>query len=785
NGEVSANGMAAGVAPGEDINMPSENEVQPDGEKAPENTEPDEPEAPDENDTPDGTEAGNTSEVSENAYNEGETDGADHSENEYLESNLGRMLRSVAIDDVDVTNDGKIKLLDDQEYDVAFAFKEGDADHQFTANMYYELPDGLVPPLDDDGKPLDDVRTFGTILSGMYNGEDLNGKTVHDNTWHIEERDGKYYIIVNLNTDDENYQYMKNMPDVEMTLWLHITKKETTKKWEFLDSDYYSGTVEFEEIKSSLTANKSCSYDEETKTLRFTVTVESTGKNSKVKLYDHIYPKTDYGTKLIYKPESLQVTSNKKGAIVTDGAADESYVENYENPAPFATTEELFTMRFKEGADLVNGEVITLTYDVEAALPDKRDFTYDVSNRFVVLDKNNKRVEAKTSRRIEANYKPGLSKKANISKNRETIDYTVTLEGYGKYDISGEKVTDELYGEIADYANYYGEGLTVKLQNGTTKKVPWDKVLRSSGKGWEYILPDDVGSQKVTITYSVKIDTTGSLPAGSLWNKVKFANLERTAETKFSYSLAKYANINNKNKNAGIWFHIEYNGDKVINSKGVVVRDRLSGELMPYAYYNTDEPITIGYNYGADNEKTEEAVVGWDKVVWDEDHKGWSLTLDDYGNDRVYISYYVKISDLSGFVSDKAKGRIANTVYVMDKHYTSGYDHNIPEDNRIGFEKTHSEPVRNDGIVSNEWTVSIKVPAGGLNSCVVTDQLPAKWVDNVYEVDELLEGSLSVSSNDGEVYYDEELGYSDGNNSRVYKDLLTLTFYKDAAKTEE
>ena len=112
-----------------------------------------------------------------------------------------------------------------------------------------------------------------------------------------------------------------------------------------------------------------------------------------------------------------------------------------------------------------------------------------------------------------------------------------------------------------------------------------------------------------------------------------------------------------------------------------------------------------------------------------------------------------------------------------------GYKYDIPEENRIKLEKTHSDPVKANGAVTNEWTVNIKVPKTGVSSCEVMDNLPANWLNNVYEVDELVEGSLNVTCSEGDVYYTYELGKSSDNSDGKYNNQLRLVFYKDAAHT--
>ncbi len=271
--------------------------------------------------------------------------------------NLGRMLKSVKINNQDITNGGTVTLLDDQEYDVDFAFKAGGEDLQFSPQMYYKLPDGLIPPLNDDGTVSEEVREFNINLAGDYGGVNLDDQAVKGNTWHVKQsEDGSYYIIVNLNTEDEYYRYFENLPNAELSIYLHITKKANSKKWEFVDSAYYSGTVEFEEIPSSIKAEKSNTYNADNKTLTFTVRVESTGKNNNVRLYDHIYPVADYGKILKYQKSTLNVTSSKKGAIVTNGEAVTD-LRYFENPADFSKTQEMFSFV----TDLENGEVLTLS----------------------------------------------------------------------------------------------------------------------------------------------------------------------------------------------------------------------------------------------------------------------------------------------------------------------------------------------------------------------------------------------------------------------------------------
>ena len=109
--------------------------------------------------------------------------------------------------------------------------------------------------------------------------------------------------------------------------------------------------VEFEEIPSSIKAEKSNTYNADNKTLTFTVRVESTGKNNNVRLYDHIYRVEDYGKILKYQKSTLNVTSSK--------------------------TQEMFSFV----TDLENGEVLTFTYDVKVDLA-AGSSTYKGNNRF-------------------------------------------------------------------------------------------------------------------------------------------------------------------------------------------------------------------------------------------------------------------------------------------------------------------------------------------------------------------------------------------------------------------
>ena len=468
-----------------------------------------------------------------------------------------------------------------------------------------------------------------------------------------------------------------------------------------------------------------------------------------------------------YLPDTLKVTGSSLGTIIEGGETKVDYITGFSNPS--SENEVLFKMYFDENQDLTNGEVLTIEYDCSVNIPDKTGEDVVVKNKFTAapkIDGKREEVSARSERVFTKSYAPSLSKDGGRSSDRTKVDYKIVLNEGGKYDISGETITDTLGGDLMGVASYAGSGITLNGQ-----LIPWSRILSSGGNSWSYKLPSDFGSKEVVITYTVNTDMSNASGGGSLTNKAEFAGKTVwCTKTYEGYTVDKEVT----KKDGAYSYYIYFQGNGVVDSAGQTVRDRLSGPMAQYASYNTSIPIEVESKNG------QKGQISWNDVTMDADGKGWSLVIPSgYGSSKVTLKYWVTVDDNAQLLSQNTAEALNNTVTIGDKTTGKGVDIDVPEENRITIEKSHDEVA--DGRNVN-WHVSFNVPASGFDSAVLTENLPTIWGSNGILSDALI-GDISVSSSDGSpVYYTIE--GSKATSALENDNVYVLTFYQDAGHTK-
>ncbi|MCR5106911.1 MAG: hypothetical protein K6B28_02000, partial [Lachnospiraceae bacterium] len=439
---------------------------------------------------------------------------------------LTPMVSKVTINGEDIRKEG-YTLPETDVYKLAVTFKEN-GDSQFGPIMYYKLPTGMQP----DNTEVD----YGEItLSGSYgeNGAITLSGTI-DFAYHVEtDSSGNCYLIVEMDTTSDNYQYIDVVGNATFQVSISATLEESATEIKFAGSDYLEGEVtitkkeEVDDDSTSFKEEKTATLSEDGKKIHYVSVTTASGNTQNVRIVDT----NDNPSYLSLDTSSIKVTSSTGRSdlvVVTDGS-DEKEMWHIGD----AITQNS-DGTYSGGISMSKGETITVEYDCDVTgISDELLKNISVTNTVMVWRKYNWMTSDSETVALHE-YDIDIQKSGVYDKTSSTVTYTLTVNSDKSANVKGLRVKDHLSGTIKPWAEYTGEGIYVSIDDSAPTLISWNYVKASKGNGLDAINANQVfyytpirpdsneydGYNKIVLTYKVKVSEDEIITYGNLRNKV-------------------------------------------------------------------------------------------------------------------------------------------------------------------------------------------------------------------------------------------------------------------------
>ena len=410
------------------------------------------------------------------------------------------------VDDVTIegakTKDGALVLYPGEKYTFQLTFSESlerqmepDGDGKLT----YKFPSQVLPTEMADGTFTIDVREGGKSYSVEGNTFTVKGDT----------------LTVTINKASPNYDRLCSAGDVSFKLEMQgkIAENSTGKEIDFGNGQKLPVTYP---DKATVSTTKTGSYDKATGEVTYTVTVSSEGTAKNVQVTDTIT-----GTALTYVPGSLSISPAETGGTL-NSANDKGFV--YTIPK------------------VSNGQTVTLTYRAKVdynALGDSKTFTVDQTSNTVTAKPDNGVETPPASTDLKDQQISTVAEKTGsadgtITNNKQTTNWTLTINKEAHQTVGGKLITDTLVGGGQAKTRYSGDGVTIQRCDGNGDPVgdpftmTWaDLGVTDDSTEFNFNLPgDDNQPYCYKITYTTESDVSNVWDnAENLTNK---ANVDGT-----------------------------------------------------------------------------------------------------------------------------------------------------------------------------------------------------------------------------------------------------------------
>ena len=416
-------------------------------------------------------------------------------------SNLQDFVKDVKIEGAKTTEDGRQVLYPGEKYMFQLTFSESQARQMITdGELTYQFPSQVLPTEKADG-------TFTIEVQEGGNSYDVEGNTftVRGNT-----------LTVTINTTSPHYDKLRSAADVSFTLKMEgkIAEEPTGNEIDFGNGQKLPVTYR---DKATVSTTKTGSYNKATGEVTYTVTVSSEGTARNVKVTDTIT-----GTALTYVSGSLSISPAEAGGTLVS-ANDKEFV--YTIP------------------QVSNGQTVTLTYRAKVdynALGDSKTFTYAQTGNTVKAEPDNgdETPSASTDlkdQQISTVAEKTGSAKGTITNNKQTTNWTLTVNKEAHQTVGGKQISDTLVGGGQAKTRYSGDGVTIKMYDSSNNLVDtitkswFDLGVTDDSTGFTFNLPDDSVPYRYEITYTTESDVSNVWDnAENLTNKANVNDTEVT-----------------------------------------------------------------------------------------------------------------------------------------------------------------------------------------------------------------------------------------------------------------
>lgn len=356
-----------------------------------------------------------------------------------------------------------------------------------------------------------------------------------------------------------------------------------------------------------------------------------------------------------------------------------------------------------------------------------------------------------------------------------TAHYKVTVKSEGIN--TNVHVIDTISGDILQYKK-------------DVKTTPDNIIYAENGglthkeNGFECTILRMNDNEEVTFEYSASIDWSkvpnGQVSIDKKKNKVSVKSTEDSngeqkdveygnSDHTISYNWVKKKGILNKEGDKITWT-FTVNEDQKVSAGGKKVTDTIDENSRQYISYESGGVVILDI-YGEDGSliKSDNLILGRDLTLT-ENYK-WSYTIPATDAKCKYIFKYDTVVSKQGLINNT---NVKNTGSVEGKGEVSS---------EVGIEGDSSSIEKRAVSVSSSevsWEVKVKVPGKNVNSLVLTETLPWKWVNEIARYDKLKDNHIVFSCSTNEALY-WKMSPEDASDSKEFK----ITFYKDAGCTQE
>ena len=559
--------------------------------------------------------------------------------------------------------------------------------------------------------------------------------TKKDGDWELESRkpftsaekltigmkDGSKYEVEVKDASETTQDVKKNLTDATIKINGQEVTGDTT--WNVKDGNSYDITLKFRENSSSQFPND--------------------------------------GTWMTYKaPAGLQVENlNTTFDMVVDGKTIKG------NKLVVDKASGLIKLQWNTSD--TNFQTLTDSNNVYVDVNIKASFASDVQE--VTFSDNVKRHV-----NVDKTHNASVQKSGYYDSKDGKIHYTVTVKSSGTS--KDVVVTDTVNGT----ALTYDSNVTYESTKGATPKA------KTEGNGFTATIPSMSDGETVTFKYTAsvnfdKLKESGNVEQQETSNGVRITCPgDSDEEDNSTTQYVNYIPFSSIGKNA------ESVGD-TYKENGKTYRDitwniKANEERKKHLTYISDsiaedsqrvlsysgEGLTIVVTHEDGSQEIRN--VKWTDKNIKKTNTGWTYTPPESDGKASYNVTYTTKADVTNLIDDRNVSNSAKTDY----NSTTG---NAPvgasEENQFGASKA-VEKLTEDEIT---WTITVNVPATGLDKLVVTDTLPSKWDNskNKQYIDSFGE-ILSVEGLAGDENYTVD--------SKSDPSKFTMTFYKDKAKTK-
>ena len=375
----------------------------------------------------------------------------------------------------------------------------------------------------------------------------------------------------------------------------------------------------------------------------------------------------------------------------------------------------------------------------------------------------------------EPEAKVSVSKSGTYDANSGLITYTVDVVSTGaNTDVT---VTDSISGTALVYQ---------KDVSGTSNKSGALSVAASNAdSGFTYVIPSMSDGEKVTLTYTAKVDYSKLSGEGrgtydETNNTVKASSPQDpegdTASKDFT-NLIRYKTLEktsgetstDANGNTVVPWTVTANKYRQISLAGKLITDTIDTASQNIMHYS-GSGITILVT--KEDGSTETRTASWDQLTTTSDSKGlisWSYQVPaSDGKYRYQITYDTTVVTAGLISNPTVKNRVTDGNINADGSKEIG----IGEDDQL----TINKEVVSTSSAMTTWKVTVHVPKSGYDNLTVTDVLPYQWLHDKPYADSLVAGSIQVVGLVGDESYQMEEAITENSANS-----FTLTFYRDAA----
>ncbi|MCR4924460.1 MAG: hypothetical protein K5931_10680, partial [Lachnospiraceae bacterium] len=452
---------------------------------------------------------------------------------------LNPMLSKVKVNGNEIS--GELEL-EAEDFRLSLYFMENGT-NQYDKLMYYKLPQGLKFNVSEPTEAYIELSGNEEVTdeNGNKSTVSLSGKKVPLSCYVDQASDGSYYLIVELDSTNENYKYVDAIGNMEFNVGINAAIDKESKEVKFGGSDVFEGEIkivqkeeEEEEVdNSTMKAEKSGVLSSDRSKIDYTVKITSVGNNKNVEILDIL----SYG--------SNYVTLDSSSVKVSSSVSGKSYSVEYGN-----IQGELWHIgsgvtpngdgTFTGGISMDDGEVVTVTYTCTVKELTEQDKLTNIGTGNYVQVKDKTQQEAYASSNIEIwKYDIPLEKEGVYDEAKQIIKYTITINGDRSMNIKGLQCKDHFSSHTnKDNAYFTGDGIYVSINDGQATLIPWAGIKSGSGAGYEpgldnindtktfYYTPIPessslTGYDKVVITYDVRVNVDDIIASGSIGNKIR------------------------------------------------------------------------------------------------------------------------------------------------------------------------------------------------------------------------------------------------------------------------